>query len=101
MSIENDLEFNLYRLYVKFKKNCPPTQKLWAYPSLQDLLYISQVPTLFAVKNKHDKLFSIFCYYEPDPRYFQREENSLAAQFPVLLSHLSDSSGNKWASSLA
>lgn len=46
-------------------------------------MYISQVPTLF------------------DPRYFQREENSLAAQFPVLLSHLSDSSGNKWPSSLA
>ena len=69
--------------------------------SLQDLLYISQVPTLFAVTNKHEKLFSIFCCYEPDPRYFQREENSLAAQFPALLLHLSDSSGNKWPSSLA
>lgn len=42
-----------------------------------------------------------FCYYEPDPRYFQRGENSLAAEFPALLLHLSDSSGNKRPSSLA
>lgn len=78
MPIKNDLEFNLYRLYVKLKID-PLTQRLWAYPSLQDLLYISQVPILFAVTNKHDKLFSIFCCYEPDPHYFQKEENFLAA----------------------
>ena len=101
MSIENDLEFNFYRLYVKSKNLTPIPKKLRAYPSLQDLLYISQVPTLFAVTNKHEKLFSIFCFYEPDPCYFQREENSLAAQFPALLLHLSDSYGNKWPSSLA
>lgn len=62
VSVENDLEFNLYRLYVKLKQFDPPTQ---------NLLYISKVPTLFAATNKHDRLFSIFCYsnYESDPRY--------------------------------
>lgn len=57
VSIENDLEFNLYIQSVcKIKKFDPPYPTIMGLSlRLQDLLYISQVPTLFAVTNKHEK----------------------------------------------
>lgn len=69
--------------------------------SLQDLRYISQVPTLFAVTNKHEKLFSIFCSDEPDSVIFKEKKTLwLLNSLPSYHILISDSSGNKRPSSL-